>query len=76
MFDGDLQAQLKKLQVQLEIAQKTAERQEALLKIEGISKQEVDLSQLQVSNLKADIELIQVDIVKTEIRAPLPAVLV
>jgi membrane fusion protein, multidrug efflux system len=70
MFDGDLQAQLKKLQVQLEIAQKTAERQEALLKIEGISKQEVDLSQLQVSNLKADIELIRVDIVKTEIRAP------
>jgi membrane fusion protein (multidrug efflux system) len=56
--------------VQLEIAQKTAERQEALLKIEGISKQEVDLSLLQVSNLKADIELIKVDIVKTEIRAP------
>jgi membrane fusion protein (multidrug efflux system) len=72
MFDSDLQAQLKKLQVQLEIAQKTAERQEALLKIEGISKQEVDLSQLQVSNLKADIELIKVDIAKTEVRAPFP----
>lgn len=72
MFDSDLQAQLKKLQVQLEIAQKTAERQEALLKIEGISKQEVDLSQLQVSNLKADIELVKVDISKTEVRAPFP----
>jgi len=70
MFDSDLQAQLKKLQVQLEIAQKTAERQEALLKIEGISKQEVDLSLLQVSNLKADIELVKVDISKTEVRAP------
>jgi membrane fusion protein (multidrug efflux system) len=70
LFDSDLQAQLKKLQVQLEIAQKTAERQEALLKIEGISKQEVDLSQLQVSNLKADIDLVKVDISKTEIRAP------
>ncbi|THU38433.1 efflux RND transporter periplasmic adaptor subunit [Niastella caeni] len=70
LFDSDLQAQLKKLQVQLEIAQKTAERQEALLKIEGVSKQEVDLSQLQVSNLKADIELLKVDIGKTEIRAP------
>jgi membrane fusion protein (multidrug efflux system) len=70
LFDGDLQAQLKKLQVQLQIAEKTTERQEALLKIEGISKQEVDLSQLQVSNLKADIDLIRVDIGKTEIRAP------
>ena len=40
LFDGDLQAQLKKLQVQLQIAEKTFERQEALLKISGISQQE------------------------------------
>ena len=70
LFDGDLQAQLKKLQVQLQIAQKTAERQKELLTINGISQQEYDLSELQVSNLKADIDLIQVSIVKTEIRAP------
>ncbi len=70
LFDGDLQAQLKKLQVQLQIAQKTAERQKELLSINGISQQEYDLSELQVSNLKADIDLIQVSIIKTEIRAP------
>lgn len=70
LFDNDLQAQLKKLQVQLQIAQKTAERQKELLKISGISQQEYDLSELQVSNLKADIELTQVSIGKTEIRAP------
>jgi membrane fusion protein (multidrug efflux system) len=70
LFDGDLQAQLSKLKVQLEIAAKTAERQKELLTINGISQQEYDLSELQVSNLKADIELIKVDIVKTEIRAP------
>jgi membrane fusion protein (multidrug efflux system) len=58
------------LQVQLEIAQKTSERQKELLKIGGISQQEADLSDLQVSNLKADIELINVSISKTEIRAP------
>jgi len=70
LFDNDLQAQLRKLQVQLEIAQKTSERQKELLKIGGISQQEADLSDLQVSNLKADIELINVSITKTEIRAP------
>src|SRR5688572_15641192 len=33
LYDGDLQTQLKKLQVQLQIAQKTQERQGELLKI-------------------------------------------
>lgn len=70
LFDEDLQAQLKKLQVQLEIAQKTLERQRELLKIQGISQQEVDLSELQVNNIKADMELVRVSISKTEIRAP------
>lgn len=70
LFDNDLQAELKKLEVQLKIAEKTAERQNELLKINGISQQEYDLSTLQVSNLKADIELTKVSIGKTEIRAP------
>jgi membrane fusion protein, multidrug efflux system len=65
-----LQAQSKKLQVQLEIAKKTLERQQELLKIQGISQQEVDLSELQVNNIKADMELVRVGISKTEIRAP------
>lgn len=70
LFDDDLQAQLQKLQVQLQIAQKTAERYRELLKISGVSQQELDLSELEVNNLKADIELIKVSITKTEIRAP------
>lgn len=70
LFDEDLQAQLKKLAVQLEIAKKTFERQSELLKIQGISQQEVDLSELQVNNIKADMELVRVSISKTEIRAP------
>jgi membrane fusion protein, multidrug efflux system len=70
LFDNDLQAQVKKLQVQLQIAEKTAERQKELLKISGISQQEYDLSELQVNNLKADIDLTRVSISKTEIRAP------
>jgi len=70
LFDGDLQAQLKKLMVQLKIAEKTEERQRELLKINGISQQDYDLSLLQVNNIKADIELTEVNIGKTEIRAP------
>lgn len=70
LFDEDLQAQLKKLQVQLEINAKTAERQKELLSIGGISQQEYDLSELNVKNLRSDIELVRVNISKTEIRAP------
>lgn len=70
LYDDDLQAQLKKLQVQLNIYEQTASRQSELLKIDGISKQEYDLSVLQVNNIKADMELIRTSIEKTEIRAP------
>lgn len=70
IYDGDLQAQLNKLVVQLQIAEKTEERQKELLKIGGIAQQDYDLSILQVSNIKADIELTRVNISKTEIRAP------
>jgi membrane fusion protein, multidrug efflux system len=70
LFDSDLQAQLKKLQVQLKIAEKTEERNKELLKISGISQQEYDLSSLNVENLKADILSTDIAISKTAIRAP------
>ncbi|MEJ7766330.1 MAG: efflux RND transporter periplasmic adaptor subunit [Chitinophagaceae bacterium] len=70
LFDGDLQAQLKKLQVQLSINEKTVQRQGELLKISGISQQEYDLSGLDVNNIRADIDVIRTNIQKTEIRAP------
>jgi len=70
LYDGDLQAQLRKLQVQLSIAQKTEERQAQLLKIQGISQQDYDLSLLNVNNIRADIEIIRTSIQKTAIRAP------
>lgn len=70
LFDQDLQAQLRKLEVQLQIAEKTEERQKELLKISGISQQDYDLAALQVENLKADIQTTKIAIAKTEIRAP------
>ena len=68
--DNDLQAQLKKLQVQLDIAQQTENRSSQLLKIQGISQQDYDLSLLQVNNIKADIEIVRAAISKTVILAP------
>ena len=70
LFDQDLQAQLRKLQVQLQIKEKTQERSAELLKINGISQQDYDLSKLEVENLKADMEATKIAISKTEIRAP------
>lgn len=70
LYDGDLQAQARKLAVQLKIAEQTENRQSQLLKIQGISQQEYDLSLLQVNNLKADLDIINEAIRKTEIRAP------
>ena len=70
LFDQDLQAQLRKLEVQLQIAKKSVERQRELLAINGISQQDFDLAALNVDNLRADIQTTRISISKTEIRAP------
>ena len=70
LFDADLQSELKKLRVQLQIAEKSEERQRELLKINGISQQDYDLVVLNVQTLKVDIEATKIAIDKTEIRAP------
>lgn len=70
LFDGDLQAQLRKLDVQLKVAEATEKRQKELLAINGTSQQDYDIASLNVSNIKADMELVKVNIAKTELRAP------
>lgn len=70
IYDGDLQAQLNKLRVQVQVSQQTALRYEELLKINGISQQEYDLANLSINNLKADMAIVRSNIMRTEIRAP------
>ena len=70
LYDGDLRAQLNKVQIQLALAQKTEDRQAQLLKIQGISQQDYDISLLQVNSLRADIGILQTSISKTVVRAP------
>lgn len=68
--DADLQAQKKKILVQLQIAKQNEERSAQLLKIQGISKQDYEAMVLQVSNANADLSVVQTQIEKTNIRAP------
>lgn len=68
--DADLQAQLSKSKVQLELAKKTEERLKKLLSISGINQADYDIALNNVNNLKADIEIIKAQIDKTIIKAP------
>jgi len=70
IYDGDLTAQLNKLQVQARVLQQTAKRYEELLKIQGVSQQEYDLAKLDISNVQADMAIVRSSIMRTEIRAP------
>ena len=70
IYDGDLRAQLNKLQIQARVQQQTAKRYEELLKIQGVSQQEYDLAKLDISNVQADMAIIRSNIMRTEIRAP------
>ena len=75
LFDDDLQASLKKSQTQLEIAEQTQKRQNELIKINGISQSDYDQAVLQVNSINADIEILKVQVRKTEVRAPFDGVI-
>jgi len=75
LFDDDLQAGLKKLQIQLAIQEKIHERQSELLKVNGISQNDYDQTGLELNSLRADIEVQKVLIRKTEVLAPFDGVI-
>lgn len=68
--DADLQAQLKKLEVQLAIAKSKEDRAKKLLDINGLSVEEYEDALNSHNILKAEIEYTRTLIAKTEIRAP------
>lgn len=73
--DEDLRAQLSKTQLQIKLNQSQLDRQNELLKINATSKQEFDVAENQLNSLKADKEVIEAAIKKTEIRAPFSGVI-
>lgn len=68
--DIDLQAQLKKLQLQLKLANEKKNRLKGLLNIQGISQQDYDESVGITQTTSADIDFVKAQIAKTEIYAP------
>lgn len=70
LYDADLQAQLKKLQIQQSIAKNNEDRAAQLLKIQGISQQDYDAALLNLRNIGADMDIVRTQIARTEIRAP------
>jgi len=75
IFDEDLKTQLRKLETQLKQSEITEQRLAELLQVKGVSQQEYDLAVLQTQTFRADIELLRVNIAKTELRAPYDGIL-
>jgi membrane fusion protein, multidrug efflux system len=68
--DAELQAELMRTRLQLELAEIRETRQLALLENRAIAREDYEVALNQVNTLKAEIDLIQARIDKTEIRAP------
>lgn len=68
--DEDLQAQLQKSKVQLQLAKQTQERLQKLLDIGGVNQADYDAAVNNVNSLTADIQYTQALIDKTFIKAP------
>lgn len=68
--DAPLQAELRKLQTQLPLAQDRVSRQATLLEKDAISQETFQAVTTELEKLKADIELVKSRISQTELRAP------
>jgi len=75
LFNDDQQANLKKLRTQLEIQEKIYQRQTELLKVNGISQSDYDQTYLQVNTIKAEIEVQQSLIRKSQVLAPFDGII-
>ena len=68
--DQQLQAQLQKNEVRLQLAEADAYRQKMLLEKDAVSQVRYDEAATSVEEIKADIELVKAQIALTELRAP------
>lgn len=73
--DDDLRAQLKKTELQIQLASDQEKRQKQLFEINGISKEQYDIALNQVNTLKADKENLVTSIRKREIRSPFDGII-
>jgi len=75
LYDEDLQAQLKKTELQIQLATDLAERQKKLLASNNTSQEQYDVAINTLATLKADHENLVASIRKREIRAPFDGII-
>lgn len=75
IYDADIKAQIQKLKAQKELQQKIINRQHELLKIGGISQQDFETTETQISSINADIAIQEAALRKTVIVAPFDGVI-
>lgn len=73
--DKPLQAQLKRLQAQLDLARNRVFRQEQLLKKDGVSQEAYEEAKTNLATLEAEIEGVKVNIGLTELHAPFDGII-
>lgn len=73
--DNPLQAQLKKLEAQIPLAQDRVYRQRALLAKDAVSQEAFEQVQTELDKLMADIDLVKANIAQTELRAPFDGII-
>ncbi|MBA2431350.1 MAG: efflux RND transporter periplasmic adaptor subunit [Chthoniobacterales bacterium] len=70
----DLQAQVERMEAQLQLAQREGDRQETLAQRQAISRSEVDQAKSSVAVARAEVDLAKAELAKTEVRAPFSGV--
>lgn len=73
--DSELSAQLNKLYIEEELALKNLERESALMEKSLTTQQEYDILLNTLDKIRADIELIEIQLSKTDITAPFSGVI-
>lgn len=73
--DNTLQAELKKLEAQVPLAEDRVFRQKSLLAKDAVSQEAYESVNTELEKLRADIELVKARIAQTELRAPFDGII-
>ena len=73
--DRQLQAELKRLQAQLKLANDRVYRQRTLLQHDAVSQEAYEQVRTELETLKAEIDIVKAQIELTELRAPFDGVI-
>jgi membrane fusion protein (multidrug efflux system) len=75
LYSAEIEAQIEKLKAQRKLAITTKERQDELLKISGISRQEYDNTLTSIASIDADIAFNEAQLRRLQIRAPFDGII-